>query len=140
MSFPPVLSEHPYDSGRGQNVDTAMPDTAVALDGFKLLQADKTRESGKRKGGGLAVFVKLVKWCNPGHITIKEQLCCRDTELLTVSMRPYYLPRKFLHVIAIAVHIPPSANAMLQERPEQTLSSQETEVIWSAGGTPEDLL
>ncbi len=23
---------------------------------------------------------------------------------------------------------------------EQTLSSQETEVIWSAGGTPEDLL
>ena len=33
------------------------PDTAAELDGFKLLCADRTKESGKRKGGGLAVFV-----------------------------------------------------------------------------------
>ena len=86
------------------------PDTAVELDGFKLLRADRTRESGKRKGGGLAVFVND-RWCSSGHITIKEQLCCKDIELLAVSMRPYYLPREFSHVIAIAAYIPPSANA-----------------------------
>ncbi|XP_029922299.1 NLR family CARD domain-containing protein 3-like [Myripristis murdjan] len=57
------------------------PDTAADLDGFKLVRADRTRESGKRKGGGLAVFVND-RWCNSGHITIKEQLCCRDIELL----------------------------------------------------------
>lgn len=86
------------------------PDTAVTLDGFKLLRADRTRESGKRKGGGLAVFVND-RWCNSGHITIKERLCCREIELLAVGMRPYYLPREFSHVIAIAAYIPPSANA-----------------------------
>ncbi|KAI3359051.1 hypothetical protein L3Q82_015420, partial [Scortum barcoo] len=32
-------------------------------------------------------------------------------ELLAVSIRPYYLPREFPHVIAITTYIPPSANA-----------------------------
>ncbi|TWW65035.1 hypothetical protein D4764_22G0006820 [Takifugu flavidus] len=50
------------------------PDTAAQLEGFTLLRADRSRESGKRKGGGLAVFVND-RWCNPGHITIKEQHC-----------------------------------------------------------------
>ncbi|KAL3987852.1 KRAB domain-containing zinc finger protein [Sarotherodon galilaeus] len=86
------------------------PDTSVTLPGFQLLRADRTRESGKRKGGGLAVFVND-RWCNPGHITVKEQLCSRDIELLAVSMRPYYLPREFSHVIAITAYVPPSANA-----------------------------
>ncbi|KAI5095921.1 hypothetical protein C0J45_14351 [Silurus meridionalis] len=85
------------------------PDTTVALDGFDLLRADRTMESGKRKGGGLAVFVNN-RWCKSGHITIKEQICCKDIELLAASMRPYYLPREFLHVITIAAYIPPSAD------------------------------
>ncbi|KAI3366266.1 hypothetical protein L3Q82_009739 [Scortum barcoo] len=34
-----------------------------------------------------------------------------DIELLAVSIRPYYLPREFSHVIAITTYIPPSANA-----------------------------
>ena len=61
------------------------PDTNATLDGFHLLRADRTRESGKSKGGGLAVFVND-RWCNPGHTTIKEQICNRDIELLAVSM------------------------------------------------------
>ena len=66
--------------------------------------------SGKRKGEGLSVFVND-RWCKSGHITIKEQHCCRDIEVLAVSIRPYYLPREVLHVIAIAAYVPPSANA-----------------------------
>uniref|UniRef100_A0A3P9CG55 Phospholipase A2-like central domain-containing protein n=1 Tax=Maylandia zebra TaxID=106582 RepID=A0A3P9CG55_9CICH len=66
------------------------PDTSVTLPGFQLLRADRTRDSGKRKGGGLAVFVND-RWCNPGHITVKEQLCSRDIELLAVSMLDVYL-------------------------------------------------
>ncbi|KAI3371035.1 hypothetical protein L3Q82_023514, partial [Scortum barcoo] len=73
------------------------PDSAAELDGFTLLRADRSKESGKRKGGGLAVFVND-RWCNPGHITVKEQHCCKDIELLAVSMRPYYLPREFTHM------------------------------------------
>ncbi|XP_056887462.1 polyhomeotic-like protein 2b isoform X4 [Takifugu flavidus] len=87
-----------------------IPDTAAQLEGFTLLRADRSRESGKRKGAGLAVFVND-RWCNPGHITIKEQHCCKDIELIDVSMRPHYLPREFTHALAVVVYIPPSANA-----------------------------
>ena len=31
-------------------------------------------------------------------------------ELLSVSMRPHYLPQEFSHVITIAAYVPPSAN------------------------------
>ena len=51
------------------------------------------------------------RWCNSRHITIKEQICCKDTELLAVSMRPFYVPREFVHVIMIAAHVPLSSNA-----------------------------
>ncbi|KAF7643915.1 hypothetical protein LDENG_00231260 [Lucifuga dentata] len=57
------------------------PDTNAALDGFQTAQAERTKESGKRKGGGVAVFVND-RWCNSGHITSKEQLCSKDIELL----------------------------------------------------------
>lgn len=99
------------------------PDTSVTLPGFQLLRADRTRDSGKRKGGGLAVFVND-RWCNPGHITVKEQLCSRDIELLAVSMRPYYLPREFSHVIAITAYVPPPRPTRMQP---VTLST-----LWSA--------
>ncbi|KAI5089695.1 integrin alpha-L isoform X2 [Silurus meridionalis] len=85
------------------------PDITMALDGFIPLRADRTMEISKRKGGGLAVFVNN-RCCKPGHITIKEQICCKDIELLAASMRSYYLPRKFLHVIAIAAYIYPSVD------------------------------
>ena len=49
-------------------------------------------ESGKRKGGGIAMFVND-RWCNPGHIRVKEQYCNRDIKLLEVSILLYYLLR-----------------------------------------------
>ena len=36
------------------------------------------------------------RWCKSGHITITEQPCCRDIEVLAVSMRPPYLPPGFV--------------------------------------------
>lgn len=49
---------------------------------------------GKRKGGGVTVYV-TTRWCNPEHVNIKISICCRDLELLVVSLCPYYLPREF---------------------------------------------
>ena len=60
---------------------------SITLDSFQLIWADRTSESGKRKGGGLVVFVNY-RWWNSGHITIKEQICCKDIELLA---RLFYL-------------------------------------------------
>ena len=52
----------------------------------------------ERKGGGLAVFVND-RWCNSGHITVKDPVCSKDIELLAISMRPYYLLREFTQVM-----------------------------------------
>lgn len=49
-------------------------------------------------------------WCNPGHLTVKSVVCCKDCELLAVSLRPYYLPRELTHVLSVCVYIPPKAN------------------------------
>ncbi|KAI4894740.1 hypothetical protein NFI96_006104 [Prochilodus magdalenae] len=80
-----------------------IPDDNVSITGFQTVRADRDcTESGKRKGGGLAVLVNN-RWCSPGHITIKERICCPDIELLAVGLRPYYLPREFSHVVVVAV-------------------------------------
>lgn len=86
------------------------PDSNVILDRFQLIRADRTLESDKRKGRGLAVFVNN-RWCNPRHITVKEKLCSGDIELLAISVRPYYRPREFSNAIAIAAYVPASSNA-----------------------------
>ncbi|KAI3361741.1 hypothetical protein L3Q82_001954 [Scortum barcoo] len=72
------------------------------------VRADRdTKACGKRKGGGLALYVNK-RWCNPGHVNIKISTCCRDIELLAVSLRPYYLPREFSHAIVVVVYIHPA--------------------------------
>lgn len=74
-------------------------DANVDLLGFTAVRADRdTQASGKSKGGGLIMYVNN-RWCNPGHVSVKTASCCRDLELLAVSLRPYYLPREFSHVI-----------------------------------------
>ena len=79
-------------------------------EGFTVVRADRDKQSGKKKGGGLAVFVNS-RWCNPKHITVKERICTPDIELLAMSLRPYYLPREFSHCIIVTVYIQPSAVA-----------------------------
>lgn len=79
-----------------------IPDLIVSLAGFQLVRSDRScRESRKKKGGGVAVFVN--KWCNPGHITVKECVCSPEIELLTLSLCPYYLPREFSQAIFTVV-------------------------------------
>ena len=57
-------------------------DQNVSVEGFHTVRADRDcTESGKWKGGGLAVLVNCRR-CYPGHITIKEQLCSPDVEIL----------------------------------------------------------
>jgi len=87
--------------------------TVVDLAGFQLVRADRScTESGKKKGGGVAVYVNN-GWCNPGHITVKERVCSPDIELLlAVSLRPYYLPREFTRAIVIVVYASRAADVI----------------------------
>ena len=84
-------------------------DANVDLPGFTTVRADCGR-SGRSKGGGLALFINN-RWCNQGHVTVKEIVCNRDIELLAVGLRPYYMPREFSPTIAVVVYIPPRAHA-----------------------------
>lgn len=101
-----------------------IPDSVVSLNGFTLLRADqRMTESGKRKSGVLVVFINN-KWCNSGHVVIKERHSSRDKELLAVSTRPYYLSREVSHMIMLAVYIPLSADAAAAAKQIQSTMSR----------------
>ena len=37
---------------------------------------------------------------------VRERVCTRDFEMLTVSIRPFYLPREFCQITVIPVYVP----------------------------------
>lgn len=45
----------------------------------------ETRESGKRKGGGVVLLVNN-RWCHLRLFTMQEKMCCHDTELLVADL------------------------------------------------------
>ena len=49
-------------------------DSCVEIAGFTTVRADRdARTCGKNNGGGLILYVNN-RWCNPGHITVKERI------------------------------------------------------------------
>ncbi|KAJ8018987.1 hypothetical protein HOLleu_42697 [Holothuria leucospilota] len=78
-------------------------DAHARVDGFHLLRGDRLIDSGKGKGGGVCAYVNE-RWCHPKNAVIKSHKCSTNIEILTV--RPYYLPREFSHVIVCAVYVP----------------------------------
>ncbi|GFR90791.1 endonuclease domain of the non-LTR retrotransposon LINE-1 [Elysia marginata] len=66
-------------------------------------------KTGKVKGGGVSRYLNT-KWCNPKNTHVKYTICNPDIELLTLSPRPYYLPKEFTHVLITNVYDSPSAN------------------------------
>ena len=84
-------------------------DPDPALPGFTLARLDRSRlATGKKKGGGVCVFVNE-RWCR--DVTVVEEHCSADIEMLTVALRPFYLPREFRKVFVTVVYVPPRADA-----------------------------
>lgn len=68
--------------------------------------------SGERKGGSVCTPVNC-RWGTDVSIVAKH--LCPDTKLITVKIRPFFLPREFSLVIFTVTYIPPLAyksNAM----------------------------
>lgn len=63
--------------------------------------------TGKRMGGGVCVYINE-RWCK--NYTVRDSHCSEDIELLSLSVRPYYLPREFGQVFVTVVYIHPRAN------------------------------
>ena len=74
------------------------------------IDSDKAQKS---VGGGLCMFVSD-SWAT--QYCVREQVCTRDFELLTVSFRPCYLPREFGQITVILVYVPGPDFKMAAER------------------------
>ena len=79
-------------------------DEDLAISGFSSpLHRDRSPEiTGKSRGGGVCLFVNR-RYCNT--VVIWEKLCTPDTELLSVSLWPHYLPHQFQQLFLMLVYI-----------------------------------
>ncbi|PIK33172.1 hypothetical protein BSL78_30013 [Apostichopus japonicus] len=81
-------------------------DESMYIDGFKLLRGDRNLDlAAKQKGEGVCLYVNN-RWCHPNNAILKGHFCSPNIEILTVGLRPYYIPREFSHVIHLTVYIP----------------------------------
>lgn len=48
------------------------------------------------------------RWCKT--VVVRESLCTKDVELLSLSVRPMYLPREFPQIFVTVAYIHPKAN------------------------------
>ena len=90
-------------------LNNGIPTSAVELEGRSIFRAEKTADTtGKSRGGGLCIYVNKT-WCMD-CVTVSAH-CSADLEYLIVRCRPFYLPREFTCIVAIAVYVPPDANS-----------------------------
>ena len=92
-------------------LDSTRLDDDIILDGFTVYRSDRTKESGKTRGGGLCIYINN-QWCS--NVKIHYTLCLPNLELFTLSVRPFYLPlpREFSNIVLCCVYVPPSADAL----------------------------
>ena len=87
-----------------------VPDHAIRpADNFSVHRKDRTDDSGKSRGGGVAFMVNNY-WCDPDNVKELSNHCSADLEYISIKCRPFFLPREFTSVILIGVYIPPQAN------------------------------
>ena len=96
-------------------------DGCVNIDGFSLIRSDRNKDSGKQTGGGVCMYIND-RWAN--NWTVKKKLCTPNIELLTVGVRPFYLPREFTQIFFLTVYIPPHADS--REAASETASEIST--------------
>ena len=69
------------------------------------------------------------KWCHRNNMSMKHKVCTPNVQLLTDSVRPYYIPQKFSHVLITTVYARQSANA---KNAAKVISSHVTDLVTSA--------
>ena len=62
-----------------------------------------SKQTGKERGGGLCLYVSE-KFCDRASVTVKQRMCTPELELISVSLRPRYLPREFGRIFATVVY------------------------------------
>eukprot|EP00745_Piridium_sociabile_P040895 TRINITY_DN7963_c0_g1_i8.p1 TRINITY_DN7963_c0_g1~~TRINITY_DN7963_c0_g1_i8.p1 ORF type:complete len:536 (+),score=69.46 TRINITY_DN7963_c0_g1_i8:209-1816(+) len=60
---------------------------------------------GKGMGGGVCLYVNE-RWCDSANVCVKKRVCTHELELISVSLRPRYLPREFGRIFVTVVYAP----------------------------------
>lgn len=84
---------------------STMPNSLFEVPGFTLLRADRDADSGETRGGGICVYINEL-WC-------RQQVCDPNVEILGMTLRPFYLLRKFGCILLFVVYTPPNGKASL---------------------------
>ena len=64
------------------SLHSGIEDSAVDIEGFKLIRGDRNDASGKQRGGGVCACINN-KWCN--NITVKHCACSKDIEIININ-------------------------------------------------------
>ncbi|KAF7654597.1 hypothetical protein LDENG_00067410 [Lucifuga dentata] len=73
-----------------------------------LVQMDRSPHiTNKTTGGGVCFYINE-RYCNT--VVVREKICTPDLELLSISLRPFYLPREFPQLFFTLVYIHSRAN------------------------------
>ncbi|XP_039509538.1 uncharacterized protein LOC120464222 [Pimephales promelas] len=85
------------------------PSQDFEIDGFdQPIRLDRDAQlTGKTQGGGVCLYVNS-RWCKT--IIVRESICSPHIELLSISLRPFYLPREIPQIFITLVYIHPRAN------------------------------
>ena len=76
----------------------------ILVPGFTTVRADRDSDKAQKSaGGGLCMFVSD-SWAT--QYCVRGRMRTRDFDLLTVSFRPFHLPREFGPITVILVYVP----------------------------------
>ena len=108
----------------------------LQLHGFMgPIRADRDLNSTVKESGGGVCFYINERWCSSVHV--KDKICTDELELLSISLRPFYLPREYGQVIVTGVYISPYANA---NRAAQTVYQCIEKLETASPGAPKIIL
>ena len=63
----------------------------------------ESKQTGIERGGGVCLYVSE-KFCDRANVTVKQRMCTPELELISVSLRPRYLPREFERIFVTVVY------------------------------------
>ena len=92
--------------------DSKVTDDSLHIDGFGTpYRGDRAGFdiSGKHCGGGVCIYINE-RYCNKANVTLRKQTSSSDVDILSVSLRPKYLPREFGQIFLTTVYAHPRAN------------------------------
>lgn len=90
-------------------LNESTPSREVEPTGFTVYRTDRDSDITAKSRGGEVCFLIRDNWCR--QVVVRESLCTPDIELLSVSLRPFYLPREFPQLFFTVVYIHPLANS-----------------------------